>query len=217
MEFPGLRCPRAVQLCAASRLPCPASSSCAARRWRCHMSKKIDLSTAPQGSGSTYPAPFDVQCRGRSWHRLGAAAGLTQMGVNLVRLAPGAWSSQRHWHTHEDEFVYVLTGELVLVTDDGEEIIESPAIARVFPRVNAMAIACRIVLPPMPCSWSQAIAMTRTRASTPTSTWHSSPGATVPAPATTSTRTGVLTEPALATLPGLARPGRNETAWRGGA
>jgi uncharacterized cupin superfamily protein len=94
-----------------------------ARHWRCHMSKKIDLSTAPQGSGSTYPAPFDVPCRGRSWHRLGAAAGLTQMGVNLVRLAPGAWSSQRHWHAHEDEFVYMLAGELVLVTDDGEEIL----------------------------------------------------------------------------------------------
>jgi uncharacterized cupin superfamily protein len=87
------------------------------------MPKKIDLAAAPQGSGSTYPAPFDIQCRGRSSHRLGAAAGLTQIGVNLVRLAPGAWSSQRHWHTHEDEFVYVLTGELVLVTDDGEELL----------------------------------------------------------------------------------------------
>ncbi|MDH5175879.1 MAG: cupin domain-containing protein [Gammaproteobacteria bacterium] len=84
---------------------------------------KIDLAAAPQGSGSTYPAPFDAACRGRSWHRLGAAAGLTQIGVNLVRLAPGAWSSQRHWHTHEDEFVYVLSGELVLVTDDGEETL----------------------------------------------------------------------------------------------
>jgi uncharacterized cupin superfamily protein len=84
---------------------------------------KIDPATAPQGSGSTYPAPFDVQCQGRSWHRLGAAAGLTHIGVNLVRLAPGAWSSQRHWHTHEDEFVYVLAGELVLVTDDGEETL----------------------------------------------------------------------------------------------
>jgi uncharacterized cupin superfamily protein len=84
---------------------------------------KIDLAAAPQGSGSTYPAPFDASCRGRSWHRLGAAAGLTHIGVNLVRLAPGAWSSQRHWHTHEDEFVYVLSGELVLVTDDGEETL----------------------------------------------------------------------------------------------
>lgn len=84
---------------------------------------KIDLAAAPQGAGSTYPAPFDVPCRGRSWHRLGAAAGLSQLGVNLVRLAPGAWSSQRHWHTHEDEFVYVLSGELVLVTDEGDETL----------------------------------------------------------------------------------------------
>jgi uncharacterized cupin superfamily protein len=84
---------------------------------------KIDPATAPQGSGSTYPAPFDEPCRGRSWHRLGAAANLMRLGVNLVRLAPGAWSSQRHWHTHEDEFVYVLSGELVLVTDEGEEAL----------------------------------------------------------------------------------------------
>ena len=81
---------------------------------------RIDLSTAPQGSGSTYPAPFDAPCRGRSWHRLGQAVGLTRIGVNLVRLAPGAWSSQRHWHTHEDEFVHVVSGELILLTDEGE-------------------------------------------------------------------------------------------------
>ena len=84
---------------------------------------KIDLKNAPSGSGSSYPPPFDEPCRGRSWHRLGVAAGLTHLGVNLVRLAPGAWSSQRHWHTHEDEFVYVLSGELMLVTDAGEEVL----------------------------------------------------------------------------------------------
>jgi uncharacterized cupin superfamily protein len=55
--------------------------------------------------------------------RLGDAAGLSDFGVNLMRLAPGAWSSQRHWHSAEDEFVYVLEGELVLVTDAGEEIL----------------------------------------------------------------------------------------------
>ena len=86
---------------------------------------RIDLATAPQGSGSTYPAPFDEPCRGRSWHRLGTAAGLTRLGVNLVRLAPGAWSSQRHWHTHEDEFVYVIDGQLVLVTDEGEQVLSA--------------------------------------------------------------------------------------------
>ena len=72
---------------------------------------RIDVSSAPAGSGSRYPSPFDVPCRGRSWRRLGEAAGLTQLGVNLVHLAPGAWSSQRHWHSHEDEFVYVPSGE----------------------------------------------------------------------------------------------------------
>src|SRR5271165_3500032 len=82
---------------------------------------KIDPNTAPRGSGSRYPAPFDEPCKQRSWHRLGDAAGLTQFGVNLVRLPPGAWSSQRHWHHNEDEFVHVLEGEVVLVTDAGEE------------------------------------------------------------------------------------------------
>jgi uncharacterized cupin superfamily protein len=57
----------------------------------------------------------------RTWQKLGDAAGLTQFGVNLVRLPPGAWSSQRHWHSHEDEFVYVLEGELVMVTSAGGE------------------------------------------------------------------------------------------------
>ena len=52
-------------------------------------------------------------------------AGLTQFGVNLTRLPPGAWSAQRHWHTHEDEFVYVLEGELVLITDAGEETLHA--------------------------------------------------------------------------------------------
>jgi uncharacterized cupin superfamily protein len=77
---------------------------------------KIDPTSAPEGSGSRYPAPFSEPCQRRRWRRLGDAAGLTQFGVNLVHLAPGAWSSQRHWHSHEDEFVYVLEGEVVLVT-----------------------------------------------------------------------------------------------------
>jgi uncharacterized cupin superfamily protein len=86
---------------------------------------KIDPTTAPAGSGSRYPAPFDEPCRGRSWRRLGEAAGLTQFGVNQVRLPPGAWSSQRHWHSHEDEFVYVLEGEVVLVTDAGDQMLRA--------------------------------------------------------------------------------------------
>src|ERR1044072_4289489 len=86
---------------------------------------KIDIDSAPKGSGTRYPPPFDAPCKARAWSRLGDAAGLTQFGVNLVRLAPGVWSSQRHWHAHEDEFVYVLDGELTLVTDEGEEILRA--------------------------------------------------------------------------------------------
>ena len=81
---------------------------------------RIDPAVAPKGSGTRYPKPFDEPCRERAWLRLGDAAGLTQFGVNLLRLPPGAWSSQRHWHSHEDEFVYVLRGEVVLVDDGGE-------------------------------------------------------------------------------------------------
>lgn len=70
-----------------------------------------------------YPAPFKDAVKGRSAQALGDAFGLTQFGVNRVRLAPGAWSSQRHWHALEDEFVLVTEGELVLVTDAGEEVM----------------------------------------------------------------------------------------------
>jgi uncharacterized cupin superfamily protein len=86
---------------------------------------KIDLTTAPVGSGTRYPAPFDQACVKRRWQQLGIAAGLTQFGVNLLHLPSGVWSSQRHWHMHEDEFVYVLSGELVLVTDQGEEVMRA--------------------------------------------------------------------------------------------
>jgi uncharacterized cupin superfamily protein len=81
---------------------------------------KIDLDTAPKGEGTRYPAPYNAPCKERKWIRLGDAAGLTQFGVNLVTLEPGVWSSQRHWHEKEDEFVWVLEGELTLVTDEGE-------------------------------------------------------------------------------------------------
>ena len=86
---------------------------------------RIDVAAVPIAKGSNYPAPHDAACRERESRRLGLAAGLTQFGVNLIRLPPGAWSSQRHWHAREDEFVYVLEGELVLVTDDGEEILRA--------------------------------------------------------------------------------------------
>jgi uncharacterized cupin superfamily protein len=87
--------------------------------------KKIDRNTAPVVTGSRYPAPFDAPCAARTRQRLGDAAGLTDFGVNLLRLPPGVWSSQRHWHTAEDEFLYVLEGEVVLVTDAGEQILKA--------------------------------------------------------------------------------------------
>jgi uncharacterized cupin superfamily protein len=89
------------------------------------ISKKIDLAATRQRTGSGYPPPFDQPCLKRLRNALGEAAGLTQFGVNLLRLAPGVWSSQRHWHTSEDEFVYVLSGEVVLVTDGAEDILRA--------------------------------------------------------------------------------------------
>ena len=87
--------------------------------------KKIDISAAKKTVGSGYPAPYDEPCRQRERLRLGDAAGLTQFGVNLLRLPAGVWSSQRHWHSAEDEFVYVLEGEVVLVSDDGEQVLRA--------------------------------------------------------------------------------------------
>lgn len=86
---------------------------------------KIDLNAVPQHKGSGYPAPFNAPCAERVRQRLGDAGGLNDFGVNLLHLPPGAWSSQRHWHSHEDEFVYVLGGELVLVEDEGETILRA--------------------------------------------------------------------------------------------
>jgi len=87
------------------------------------MSGKIDIDKAPTRFGTGYPPPFDAVCAGRRRWKLGDAAGLTQFGVNLLRLPPGQWSSQRHWHFAEDEFVMVLEGEVVLVTDAGEDVL----------------------------------------------------------------------------------------------
>lgn len=81
---------------------------------------RIDISQVPERKGSGYPAPFAAAAGARIKQALGDAGGLIDFGVNLTQLPPGGWSSQRHWHTDEDEFVYVLSGELVLVTDAGE-------------------------------------------------------------------------------------------------
>ncbi|HEY2070433.1 MAG TPA: cupin domain-containing protein [Rhizomicrobium sp.] len=111
---------------------------------------KIDIGSVFQRKGSGYPAPYAEQAAERVKQRLGDAGGLTDFGVNLVHLPPGAWSSQRHWHSAEDEFVYILSGGAVLVTDAGEETLRAGECAA-FPknapnghnminRSNAMAI-----------------------------------------------------------------------------
>jgi uncharacterized cupin superfamily protein len=85
----------------------------------------IDIASIPVRARTGYPAPYAEAVRGRSYQALGNAVGLTQFGVNLVRLEPGAASSQRHWHENEDEFLIVLEGELVLVEDEGETILRA--------------------------------------------------------------------------------------------
>jgi uncharacterized cupin superfamily protein len=83
------------------------------------MTKRIDMTAIEPRIGSGYPPPFDAPCRERVRLPLGEAAGLTRIGVNLLRLPPGAWSTQRHWHVNGDEFVFVVAGEVVLVTNAG--------------------------------------------------------------------------------------------------
>lgn len=86
---------------------------------------KIDIDAAPTGHGTSYPEEFAGPCKPRRRWRLGDAVGLDQFGVNLLRLPAGAWSSQRHWHAEEDEFLWMLEGELVLVTDEGERVVRA--------------------------------------------------------------------------------------------
>lgn len=86
---------------------------------------KINVEKVPQIKGAGYPLPFDAPCADRVRQRLGNTGGLNDFGINLMRLPPGNWSSQRHWHTHEDEFVYVLEGELTLVEDGGETVLRA--------------------------------------------------------------------------------------------
>jgi uncharacterized cupin superfamily protein len=85
------------------------------------MTMKIDIRSAPISAGSRYPEPFDAPCQNKIRRRLALAAGLKQIGINLLELEPGAWSSQRHWHSTAEEFVMVLAGEVVLVSEDCQE------------------------------------------------------------------------------------------------
>jgi uncharacterized cupin superfamily protein len=86
---------------------------------------RIDIDAVPERKGTGYPPPFDTPCTDRIRQRLGNAGGLADFGVNLMHLPPGNWSSQRHWHSEEDEFVYVLEGELTLIEDDGETVLRA--------------------------------------------------------------------------------------------
>ena len=84
---------------------------------------KADIASIELDTRSGYPEPYRQVTIGRERKRLGSAIGLDQFGVNLSRLKPGAQSSQRHWHANEDEFVYILEGEVILHEDSGETVL----------------------------------------------------------------------------------------------
>ncbi len=86
---------------------------------------KLDLQSIEPTNRTGYPPPFDKEVAGRWYRRLASVGGLTDFGVSHVTLKPGAWSSQRHWHDGEDEFLVMLSGEAVLVEDDGRTVLRA--------------------------------------------------------------------------------------------
>lgn len=92
----------------------------------------LDPDSVEEIARTIYPEPYRSQMAGRAKRRLGDACGLTKFGVNLTTLAPGAQSALRHWHTLEDEFVYVLEGEVTLITQAGEQRLR-PGMCAGFP------------------------------------------------------------------------------------
>lgn len=94
---------------------------------------KLDLDTIPQTNATGYPSQYAGEVQGRWYRRLAPAGGISEMGVSHVTLKPGAWSSQRHWHESEDEFVVMLAGEAVLIDDSGETLMRAGDCA-VFPK-----------------------------------------------------------------------------------
>ena len=92
----------------------------------------IDIDAVPLLTNSAYPQPFQARSRGKARRRLGDAGGLTQFGVNLKTLAPGAETALRHWHEAEDEFVWIVSGQATLIDNDGEHVM-GPGSAAAFP------------------------------------------------------------------------------------
>lgn len=101
--------------------------------WHEGLMPKLDLSQIPERNATGYPPPFNQAVAGRWYRRLAPASGLTEFGVSFVRLEPGAWSSQRHWHEGEDEFLVMLSGAAVLIDDDGEHDL-APGDCVAFPK-----------------------------------------------------------------------------------
>ena len=96
----------------------------------------LDPAAVAAVSGSGYPEPFKSRVSARRKQRLGDALGLKNYGVNLTTIPPGAVSALRHWHSHEDEFIYIVSGELALVTNDGEQRL-TPGMCAGFPAGKA--------------------------------------------------------------------------------
>ncbi len=94
--------------------------------------KGFDPLGVPESNATSYPEPYRAENQRRWNRRLGDHAGLANFGVNLTRIVPGGQSSCRHWHSRQDEFVYVLVGEVVLETDAGEEVLR-PGMCAGFP------------------------------------------------------------------------------------
>jgi len=89
----------------------------------------LDPKTVAVQTGSDYPKPFGEGPGARTKRKVGDAVGLSNFGVNLVTLPPGCWSSQRHFHSKQDEFVYMISGQMTLITDGGEQVLTAGMVA----------------------------------------------------------------------------------------
>ena len=129
----------------------------------------LDPQPVPVVRGSGYPEPFKSRMGDRAKRRLGDACGLTKLGVNLVTLGPGGQSALRHWHTLEDEFVYVLEGEVHLVTSSGEQVLKAGRCAG-YPAASATRTTSSTARRGRHNTWKSATASMATRRSIPTTT-----------------------------------------------